>query len=106
MGIYLLKVNNRNTRTRRDEADEHTLLHTRHGSQSFQKIPIKTNHIDVVVVAVGAFRKLLNVTKLWIELGTAKTMRYVRIHEIAATIRVTDTQAFRFFHALSGCGTT
>lgn len=76
------------------------LLNSIYASQSFHKI--KTIDSDVVLIAVGAFSKLLKVTELWIKFGTGKSMRYITIHKKIAAIGVINAEAFD----ISGCDTT
>ena len=89
-----------------EEADEHMFLHALHASENYKSILIKTVDSDVVTIAISVFHNLPMLNELWIEFGTGKSLKFIPVHEIAAKMGKVTSQAFLFFHALSGCDTT
>ena len=89
-----------------EEADERMFLHALHASENYKSILIKTVDSDVVTIAISMFHKLSMLNELWIKFGTRKSLKFIPVHEIAAKMEKVSSQAFLFFHALSGCDTT
>eukprot|EP00794_Sanderia_malayensis_P008301 gene8301-9185_t len=65
------------------------------------------NHIDsdVIVIAVAASHKIRGLTELWVEFGAGKSLGFIAVHEIASSLGKAKSNAFLFFHAVSGCDT-
>ena len=89
-----------------EEADERMFLHALHASENYKSILIKTVDSDVATIAISVFHKLPMLNELCIEFGTRMSLKFIPVHEIAAKMGIVTSQAFLFFHALSGCGTT
>ena len=89
-----------------EEADERMFLHALHASENCKSILIKTVDSDVATIVISMFDKLPMLNELWIKFGTGKSLKFIPVHEIAAKMGKVTSQAFLFFHALSGCDTT
>ena len=73
--------------------------------ENYKSILIKTVDCDAATIAISVFHKLSILNKPWIEFGTGKSVKFIPVHEIAAKMGKVTSQAFLFFHALSGCDT-
>ena len=86
-----------------EEADRHMLLHTANPSQSrMGKVMIRTVDTDVVVIVLRMFSSL-NLSELWISIGTGKNQRLLSIHSISDAIGTAKCNGLPFFHAFTGC---
>jgi len=72
--------------------------------QGYKHIAIRTVDTDVVVLAVAAGAEL-SIPKIWIAFGTAKSFRYISVHEIITCLGPLKSEALPFFHAYTGCDT-
>ena len=87
------------------EADTRILLHLAHAAQhGHRKAVVRTVDSDVVVLCVHFFLTL-NLTELWVCLGSGKKVRDIPIHEICAQIGPSKSLALPLFHAITGCDT-
>jgi hypothetical protein len=85
-----------------EEADTRIFVHVKHAG--YKRIMIRTVDTDVVVLAVGNFRKLL-VDELWMAFGVGKHLKYLPVHNIANVLTEEQCEALPFFHAVTGCDT-
>ena len=88
-----------------EEADDRMFVHASDAAKAFSKLLFKTVYSDIVVIAVSAFHRVVILTELWIEFGVGKYLKYISTHELATKFRTAASQAFPFFHAISGCDT-
>ena len=89
-----------------EEADSHIFVHTKHAvMEGNQTLMIKTNDIDVVVVAVSILPSLqeLGLQNLWIAFGQGKHLKWIPIHDIVSVISPEKTSVILYFHAFTGC---
>lgn len=88
-----------------EEADTRMLLHVANIAQSgHTRIMIRTVDTDVVVLATACFQHI-RCAELWIAFGTGQHLRYLAIHDLAASMGPDRTTALLFFHAFTGCDT-
>lgn len=88
------------------EADSRIILHLAHASrQGHRNAYVRTVDSDVVVLAIAFFEQL-NLSKLWIGLGSGKNYRDIPIHDLQLQLGPARSKALPLFHALSGCDTT
>ena len=59
------------------EADECLLLHTLDILKRFDRILIKTNDSDIVIIMTAVFRVILSIKELWI-------INFILVHETAS----------------------
>jgi len=89
-----------------EEADTRMLLHVAHAANSgHAKVMIRTVDTDVVVIAIGCFHRLSNISELWLAFGTGKNFRYISIHGIVKALGEERASSLLFFHAFTGCDT-
>ena len=88
-----------------EEADERIFVHLKHASSRYSRFLTKTVDSDVVVIAISIFLKV-PLRELWIEFGAGKSLKFIPIHEVAASLGPEKSYALPFFHAFSGCDTT
>ena len=88
-----------------EEDDERIFVHLKHASSRYSRFLIKTVDSDVVVIAISIFLKV-PLRELWIEFGAGKSLKFIPIHEVAASLGPEKSYALPFFHAFSGCDTT
>ena len=69
-----------------------------------QRIMIRTNDTDVVVLAISIANKI-QANELWVLYGTGKHARYLPVHTIASTLGPDKASVLPLFHALTGCDT-
>ena len=89
-----------------EEADERMFVHVQHAAELHPRILVKTVDSDVVVIAIGAFKRIQCILELWLEFGVGKHLKYIPIHEIVNSLGPQTSTAFLFFHAFSGSDTT
>ena len=89
-----------------EEADDIMLVHASDIAKAFSKPLIKTVDSDVVVIAITAFHRVVRLIELWIDFGVGKYLKYIPIHKPASKFGKVMSEAFPFFHAISGCNTT
>ena len=89
-----------------EEADERMFIHVKHAAEKCPRILVKTVDSDVVVIALSAFHRIPGIQELWIEFGVGKHLKFIPIHEIAASLGPETSTAYLFFHSFSGCDTT
>ena len=86
-----------------EEADTCMLLHAANTSQSgMENVMIHTVDTDVVVIALGMFSSL-NLSELWISIGTGKNQRLLSIHSISVAISAANFNSLPFIHAFTRC---
>ena len=88
-----------------EEADERIFGHANHAAKTYSRLLIKTVDSDVIIIAVAAFHRIRGLTELWVEFGVGKSLRFIPVHEIASGLGKAKSNAFLFFHAVSGCDT-
>ncbi len=66
-----------------------------------QMLLIPTDDSDVVVLCIAHFRQLC-LTELCVAFGVKDHLRYIPIHEIAATLGPSKFKALLFFTAFTG----
>ena len=82
------------------------MLHLCHAAeQDHTKAYLRTVDTDVVVLAIHHFHEL-NLSELWIGLGSGKTFREIPIHHISQQLGPQRCQALLFFHSFTGCDLT
>ena len=89
-----------------EAAGDRMFVHASDAAKAFSKLLIKTVDSNVVVIAISAFHRAIGLTKLWIEFGVEKYLQHIPIHELASKFGKAMSQAFPFFHAISGCDIT
>ena len=72
--------------------------------RGYNKVSIRTDDTDVVVLAVTSAQRL-NITELWIAFGAGKNFRYLPAHEMANALGSDRCVALPMFHAFTGCDT-
>ncbi len=88
-----------------EEADTRLLIHALDAQRcGHQRIKIRSNDTDVIVLAVSAFNTI-RAERLWVAYGTGKTFKYLPIHVIAQSLSEEEAKALPLFHALTGCDT-
>ena len=92
-----------------EEADTRLLLHVADAAnQGFTKVMVRTVDTDVVVISVAAFHQI-QLSELWVAVGTGKHFRYllpVPVHDICQRIGPITSRALLAFHAFTGCDQT
>ena len=89
-----------------EEADERILVHLKHASSRYSLFLIKTVDSDVVVIAISIYLDIFPLRELRIEFGAGKSLKFIQIHEVAASLGPENSYTLPFFHAFSGCDTT
>lgn len=88
-----------------EEAYTRLLIHTLDAQRcGHQRIKIRSNDTDVVVLAVSSFHTI-QAERLWVSYGTGKTLKYLPIHDIAPSLSKEEADALPLFHAITGCDT-
>ena len=89
-----------------EEADTRMLLHTHHAAlHGHDKVLVRTEDTDVVVLAVSVVQYLGTPAELWLAFGTGKHFCYLAAHKIANALGPKKAQTLPIFHALTGCDT-
>ena len=89
-----------------EEADTRLMLHLYHAAQNGQrKAYIRTVDTDVIVLAMAHFNQL-DLTELWVGLGTGKHFREIPIHVMCEQLGPRRCQSLLLFHAFTGCDVT
>ena len=88
-----------------EEADTRLMVHVTDASFcGLQRILIRTNDTDVVVLAISIVN-IIQANQLWVLYGTGKHTRYLPTHTIAATLGPDKASVLPLFHAFTGCDT-
>ena len=69
------------------------------------QVMVRTVNTDVVVIVVAKFQYIF-LSKLWIEFGVGKHLKYLPAHNIFHSIDEEKSQALLAFHAFAGCAQT
>ena len=86
-----------------EEADTRLMLHLNHAAQNgHRKAYIRTVDTDVVALAMAHFNQL-DLTELWVGLGTGKHFREISIHVMCEQLGPRCCQSLLLFHAFTGC---
>ena len=80
-----------------EEADDRMFVHTSDTAKAFSKLLIKTVDSDIVIMAISTFRRFVGLTKLWIEFGVEKYLKYISLHELASKFGKATSQVFLSF---------
>ena len=80
-----------------EEADDRIFVHTSDTAKAFSKLLIKTVDSDIVIMAISTFRRFVGLTKLWIEFGVEKYLKYISMHELASKFGKATSQVFLSF---------
>ena len=88
-----------------EEADSRMMIHALDASlHGHQRIKIRSNDTDVVVLAVS-IALTLPLDELWISFGSSKKVCYLPAHTIATSLGLEKAGVLPMFHALTGCDT-
>ena len=88
-----------------EEADKRILLHLEDAlKRGYNKVSIRTDDTDVVVLAVISAQRL-NITELWIGFCAGKNFHYLPAHEMANALGSDRCVALPMFHAFTVCDT-
>ena len=86
-----------------EEADTRLMVHVLDASDcGHQRIMIRTNNTDVVVLAIWIANKI-QANELQVPYDTGKHARYLPVHTIASTLRIDKASVLALFHALMEC---
>ena len=85
-----------------EEADTRLMVHVLDASLcGYQRIMIRTNDTDVVVLAVS-IANIIQADELCVGYGSGKHLRNIPVHTIAATLGPEKASVLPLFHALTG----
>ena len=88
------------------EADTRIILHLAHAAtQGHTTAYVCTVDSDVVVLAIRFFESL-SLSELWVDVGTGRNYRDIRIHTLYSDIGLLKSLALPLFHSLTECDTT
>ena len=73
--------------------------------EGYNKVLIKTNDSDVVVIAISLFQKMRGLKHLWVSYGTGSNIRSLPIHDIVCLLGP-KAPVLGAFHSLTGCDTS
>ena len=86
-----------------EEADTRIVLHARDATvRGYRQVNVLCRDTDVLVLLLAHRQDLC--TAVWMFSGTARTMRYVPIHQIILSEEI--RKSLLAFHAITGCDTT
>ena len=86
-----------------EEVDTRLMVHILDASCcGHQRIMIRTNDTDVVVLAVSIVSRI-PAEELWVAYGTGKHLQKIVVHTIAAVLGREGAFVLPMFHALTGC---
>ena len=89
-----------------EKADTRLMLYLNHAAQNgHRKAYIRTVDTDVVVLAMAHFNQL-DLTELWVGLGTGKHFREIPVHVMCEQLGPRRCQSLLSFHAFTGCDVT
>ena len=106
-GESVLSTSNRSdvdtlTPCNHEEADTRLMIHARDASIKVHgRIKIRSNDIDVVVLAVSVASSL-SLEEFWVTYGSGKNVRDILVHAVAASLGPAKALALPIFHALTG----
>lgn len=86
-----------------EEADTRIILHAFHSSSSH--IVVKARDTDICVLLIHHFPKM-DTSKIWMMSGTAKSRKFIPIHEICKNLSELQMRNILSFHAITGSDTT
>ena len=82
-----------------EEVNTRAMLHVADATHhNFNRILIRANDIDSVVIAISCMQDL-NIDELWIAYGTGKAFKYIPIHLIVEQLGHDKSRALLAFHA-------
>ena len=86
-----------------EEADTRIFLHVADAIRNrYSKFMIHTKDTDIVVLGVAEMEKL-DIDELWVAFGSGNTLRYVPVHDIAASLGPQKSKALPLWYAFTGC---
>ena len=73
--------------------------------RGYTHVIVRTVDTDVVVIVVAKFQYIF-LSKLWIEFGVGKYLKYLPVHDMFRSIGEEKSQGLLAFHAFAGCAQT